>query len=303
MTLIIDRNLTLPDLPEVPDSLPMYRVTRTRSLSRGDAEVRRQIERKVERWSGVFPVDAERADLGDRILYLDDDAALEVFVPSDSVWWSDRTTAFAERPPEDPLPEPDEAAELAKRLVEELDVAGDELRLRDVSPVNAGSSASPKDDAGREPVATGVTVSFGYALGDLPVVGPGARIRVSYTGGGKLAEFARFWREPELAGEVRTVHPLRAVDRFASDGRFADVDKGGLSVEVDDFRLALYAAGPSAFQRFLVPVYEVRGRVRGGELEQDVFDVYVAAVDIGEADLKRSMVRDRPVFRPVFTGF
>jgi hypothetical protein len=68
-------------------------------------------------------------------------------------------------------------------------------------------------------------------------------------------------------------------------------------------RTALYAAGPSAFQRFLVPVYEARGRVRGGLIEDDVFNVYVVAVEAERTDLKRSMVRDCAVFRPVFTSF
>jgi hypothetical protein len=51
-------------------------------------------------------------------------------------------------------------------------------------------------------------------------------------------------------------------------------------------RTALYAAGPSAFQRFLVPVYEARGRVRGGLIEDDVFNVYVVAVEAERTDLK-----------------
>jgi hypothetical protein len=301
MNLIIDKNLRLPDLPTAPESLPMFRVTHTRSLSRGAEDFSRELEARVERWTGAFPVEGERKDLGDRILYLQDRTSLEVFVPSESVWWSDRATAFAEQPPAEPLPSPDEAEGLARRLLDELDVAEDAVGLRDVSTVNA-ASVSSRDELG-ELTPTAVTVSFGYTLANLPVVGPGARIRATYTGAGQLAEFARFWREPVEVGRVRPIHPMQAVERLAGDPRFTGVSEGGLEVEVQEFTLALYAAGPATFQRHLVPVYRARGQVNGSQVEGDVFDVYITAVDIDPVDLKGSGVRDRPVFRPVFTGF
>ncbi|GAA1756456.1 hypothetical protein [Agromyces humatus] len=301
MSLTIGKDLRVPEPPSIPESVPVLRVTHTRSLSRRAEDFQRELEERVERWTNAFPVDGERRELGDRILYLNDRASLEVFVPSESIWWSDRTTAFAETPPSDPLPSPGEAEELARRLLRELDVQEDAVRPRGVSTVNAATVGSPEERGELTPTA--VTVTFGYALADLPVVGPGARIRATYSGGGQLAEFARFWRRPEETGSIRLIDPAQAVQRLADDPRFAGVPNSGMIVEVQEFALAFYAAGPAAFQRYLVPVYRARGEVLGSQVEGDVFDVYITAVDLDPVELKDRAVRDRPVYRRVFTGF
>ena len=246
-------------------------------------------------------MEAERQELGDRILYLNDRASLEVFVPSESVWWSDRTIAFAEEPPSDPLPSPHEAEDMARRLLSEWDVQEEAVRPRGVSTVNAATVGSPEERGELTP--TGITVTFGYSLADLPVVGAGARIRATFSGGGQLAEFARFWRSPREERPVRLIDPGRAVELLADDPRFSGVPEGGMVVQVQEFSLALYAAGPAAYQRYLVPVYHAQGEVLGGEVEGDVFDLFITAVDVDPVELKQRAVRDRPIFRSVFTGF
>jgi hypothetical protein len=68
-------------------------------------------------------------------------------------------TAFAEYPPAQPLPSTDEAKELARHLLDELDVAEDALRLHDVSTVNAATVRSKEERGELKPTA--VTVTYG----------------------------------------------------------------------------------------------------------------------------------------------
>lgn len=301
MGLVVGRNLHLnTPVPDPVAAFPLQRVTDLRSFSRRNEAARRRLDRRVDRWRERFPVDADPVDLGDVISFLGEKTALEVFLPSDSVWWTDRTAAFAEAPPEARLPDEGEAVERARAMIDELEVGHEGLEVAAVTATRAALSRSPDDRA--ELVATGVTVTLGYALDGVPVVGPGARIRISFGGGGEPTEFARFWRHPSADRQVRLIHPYQAIERLANDERFADLSDSDLEVTLDGFRLAHFAAGPSVFQRFLIPVYEVRGRVEGGELENDVFLFFLTAVDADGATLKRNGATATPTYRTSFGG-
>ena len=288
-------------LAAVPATMTVYRTEGPRTFARDDRDVRDLVAKRVRRWTEAFPTDAEARDLGDRVLLIDDRQALEVFVPTESMWWSNRATAFAEQPPSEPLPEPETAEAEALAAIGRLGASGADWTVARVGTVNAGMSRSP-DDPG-ELVATMVTVVLGLTYDGLPAVGPGARTRVSFGGGGELAEFAQFWRDVRAALDVTPLGPEQALERLAADARFSGVFEAGLTVVVDGFRLAHFAAGPSVSQRYLVPVYEAGGYVEGSEAEDDRFNLFVPAVDADPADLKTMMVRDRPGVRAVFGSF
>src|SRR5918994_1324756 len=170
-------------LAAVPPTMTVYRTEGPRTFARGDRDVRDLVAKRVRRWTEAFPTDAEPRDLGDRVLLIDDRQALEVFVPTESMWWSNRATAFAEQPPSEPLPGPEAAAAEALAAIGRLDASGADWTVARVGTVNAGMSRSP--DYPGELVATMVTVVLGLIYDGLPVVGPGARTRVSFGGGGE----------------------------------------------------------------------------------------------------------------------
>jgi hypothetical protein len=97
------------------------------------------------------------------------------------------------------------------------------LRTSDLLPAGATpiSSHTRFEMVGKDGVALAdqpidTTVSFGFRLGDLPMEGPGAKIRVALDGTGRVTQFSYSFRKLELAGEVPIVNKAEALRRCAT---------------------------------------------------------------------------------------
>jgi hypothetical protein len=284
------------------DSVPALRTLDARPLARADRESWAAVDARLARWREIFGADGDVVDLGDRFLLLSERTSLEVFAPTESVWWSDRALAFAESPFGEGVLDSNRAADLARSYLERFGtpdwLPAPEWVLRHVTTSSSARSRSP-DDTG-ELVPTMVTATFGLDLGGFPVLGPGGRTRVSFADGDQLAEFAQFWRPVRIVDSVVPIHPMQAIERLASDARFAEAREAGLTVVLEAMQLGHYDGGPAVAQRYLIPVYEMRGRVTGGECEADTFDLFVPAVDIDSPMIKGLTIRNRATRRNVF---
>jgi hypothetical protein len=287
-------------VPEPPRAVTTYRASGPLVFARGDDKLRALVERRVRTWRRHFKVEGEPRDLGDRVLLLDDRQSLEVFVPTESVWWSHRELAFAEHAAAGPVPDEKDAVARATEILAGFGGSDAGWSVTRVGTTNAGVSTSP-DDTG-ELVPTMVTVTFGLHYDDVPVAGPGARVRVSLAGDGQLAEFAQFWRQVSPAEEVEPIHPWRAIERVASGPRFREAREAGLVVVIEGVRLVHYSAGPGVAQRYLVPCYEVTGRVEGNDAVDDAFTLYAPVVDVSPESLKSTAVRHKAHAGPVFAA-
>jgi hypothetical protein len=286
------------DLGGPSGSIGIYRTARGRASS---DELRQDLVRRWGHWREVFSIDGDPADLGDRMAYLDASTALEVYLASDSIWWTDRSNAYREEPGESAVPDEDEAVRLARRFIETTfePVPG----LRDVMVGVQVASISPGRDDQPRSQRVGLAVTLRPTLADRPVFGPGAKVRVTFTQAAVPSDVAFFSRPSEPDGEVEAVHPYRALERLSRDRRFVDVLTAGLEIHVRRFEWGYYSAPPNMFQRYLVPVYLAEGVVEGADLEADVFRLYLPAVDVDARSMKELGVRANPTVVSSFTSF
>jgi hypothetical protein len=172
-------------LPEVGRRIPMYRAMRFASLSHRDTEFATTMQRRVRRYTQLLGFTLSPIDAGDVILFREHDSALEVYRASDSLWWANTSLAFTERPAASRLPTEAEAKRLAARELARLQLDTQQSR---VTRVDYNEIAVA--EGGRRPRLgrTAVNVNFRFVLGGLPVMGPGAKIKVSFVGNGQVSQ-------------------------------------------------------------------------------------------------------------------
>lgn len=140
----------------------------------------------------------------------------------------------------------------------------------------------------REAGASEVQVLFGFWLDDLPVLGPGAKIKVSLVANGEVSSVLWFWREPivdEAAPRLPVLPAERALDGVARSYGNAAAD-ADIRVNLRNVRLGHYALPPFEAQKFLIPVYEASGTEETHLLGSREIGLYVPAVRISNRQIK-----------------
>ena len=171
----------------------------------------------------------------------------------------------------------DEAIQNAERLLEKLKIDTQFIKLHSVSNTIAASSKSPKDEKG-EQFPTSVNVNFNYELDGLPLFGSGAKTQVSYINNDQAVEILHFYRTPKQDGKTEVITPEKAVQQVVDNYRFAQLkDSERNTGEITDVTLGYFTASPTDLQRYLVPVYKVKGSVSTPALENYEFNLFVIA--------------------------
>jgi hypothetical protein len=221
---------------------------------------------------------------------------LELYEASGAFWL--RRNALGGFELDRPLPEAPSAGEAMER-------SRDYLREKHLMNGTSGQLASEteeeqyeRDESGegyrlrrRRTVAR--HVSHTHSLEGLPVFGPGAKIRVSYEGG-EVSELAYFRRK--TVPEGRTVPVLnrdQAVARL-KDEVFKELPKE--SVTVDEVHLGYYALPPREEQDYLLPAYELKGRVNLDGLTYDFIRYMQAVPEASRPAQSSKSVFHRPTF-------
>jgi len=130
-------------------------------------------------------------------------------------------------------------------------------------------------------------VNYRFSLDGLPVLGPGAKIQVTYGDRGKVVEFYKFWRLPKAERELDLLPPEAALELLRRDPAFADLREGEARVVFHRARLAHYALPPRESQGCLIPVYAFDGTVSTAQLERYDFVRYVVGVRFTAEDAKQ----------------
>jgi len=229
------------------------------------------------------------------------ESALEVYLASESVWWTDRSKAYREDPGEDGVPDREDAIRLARRFVSTTLQPPLELRDVMVGEQVASASRSPDDEPTSRRVAVSVTLR--PVVVDRLVFGPGAKVRIAFADAAGPSDVAYFSRTLEPDGEVEAIHPRQALERLSRDRGFVDVLSAGRELHIRRFQFGYYSAPPNMTQQFLVPVYLAEGVLEGSDLDADVFRLYVPAVDIDVPTMKELGVRANPSVLSSFTSF
>jgi len=154
-------------------------------------------------------------------------------------------------------------------------------------------SAAPVDARGqssgeiKERVANHIVI-FERVIGQIPVVGPGEKIRVYFASNGDAIGHSKIWRQLGKAALRRPVLPAEAVRAAFAAAHEKDPGPG---IYVDRIYFGYYAAGRYTRQVTLSPVY-ILGYTYGPYSKRvlEIFDAYTGKVlqptDEGPADTK-----------------
>lgn len=283
----------LKELPQFQEEIPLYRVTKYATLSPQIREVAQDFNDRVSRYKEVFSLKGEMTDQGSSVVIRDNAKVLEIYRPSDSFWWRDEELANRETVPEQGnLPGEEDASRIAQDYLTRIGVDTRYTKIASVTRTSvaslSGSKLSPRN------ADTEIHVNFSFAIDDYPIMGPGAKIRVSMVEDGRISSVVYFWREPQKKEpSIAAINPEQALTWLTRESRFNQLTPDQFQLTVEAMRFGYYAVPPFRFQRFLIPVYEVRGVEESRLLGKRDVTIYTPAIDLSSARIKRMSFVDQ----------
>jgi hypothetical protein len=268
--------IAAPDLPRVPDELPIYP-----TVAPGwDAA-------RVSELGARLDVCGSVVDAGVWYVVRDGVSTLEVYQASHSFRLGRDAFDAEARGACDGQVERERAVAVAERFQRSLGGLQAQAELQSVTELEV-LVATREGGIGGQPErrVAGLQVNYRYMLDGLPLVGPGAKAQITVGRDGEVAQAYRFGRAVQRPEPVRAIAPERAFERFANSAMFARLSRAA-RVHVDSMRLGLLCLPPTEVQSVLVPAYVLRGTISTELLPRDGFLSYVAAVDFESATAKR----------------
>lgn len=111
---------------------------------------------------------------------------------------------------------------------------------------------------------------------------------------GRISSVVYFWREPqEKEPSINPISPEEALTWLTRESRFNQLSPDQMQITVESMRFGYYAVPPFRFQRFLIPVYEVRGIQESRLLGKRNVTLYTPAIDLSSARIKRMSFVDQ----------
>ena len=272
-------------LPKSPRKIPMFRATKFRAMGSRDEQYASALARRLRVAQRSFGVGGDARVEGARLVLRSENASLELYVASDSLWWTDHTRAYQESLPANTrLPDEARARKLAAALLKQHHLAVEAASVASVTYVEADVR---KRDGKPRSARTAIDVNYHFRLGDFPVMGPGAKIKATFTAEDGPAQLVYFWRTPSRAPAAAAISASTALERFMRDPAFFRLRNKDALVEVQKITFGYYAMSPTDFQRLYVPVWAIDATCTTRELRHD-FRRYVVAVDMSAEDAKRA---------------
>jgi hypothetical protein len=260
-------NITFPTMDTDRDRITFFR---TPFPKLGDA--------KIAKLAEAHGMRAKPEDAGSRIVIRDRRATLELFRASDSIRWSTLENGEAEFVPNGggpTLPDDDAAVKLAGAFLRERGVSTKGAKVDSITQTTYARMTRRMKQPDERPLA--VHVNYRYELEGLPVLGPGAKIQVTFVGGKKPAEMYAFWRSPRADTEIDLLPAGEAMELLRRDPQFEELGDDA-HVDYTNPRLGYYALPPRETQGALIPVYAFDGIASTKELRRYEFTRYVVAV-------------------------
>lgn len=242
---------------------------------------------KVAQIAKVHGIKAKPQDGGSLVLLRDRRATLELFRASDSIRWSTLANGKSESSANGGRPKlPDEAAarKKAAAFLRQRKIPTKGAAVDSITHGMLSRATKRRREVEEEPIA--VHVNYRFELDGLPVLGPGAKIQVTFVDDKTPAEVYRFWRTPKADGEMELLPARAAFDLLRRDPDFAELGDDA-RVEYRNPRLGYYALPPRESQGALIPVYAFDGRLSTRDFERYDFTRYVVAVPYTPEDAKQ----------------
>lgn len=288
----------LPDhLPNIGKKMPMFLATRFKSAGNRDEKYQAAFELRIREAQQSFNLDGKPASEGSNMVIRSGTESLEVYGPSDSLWWANHKLALQEiLATGTSLPDEDTARELANAQLKKHKLDFSLAAINNVSYVEAAMRERDNKPQGQR---TAVDVNYRFTLGGYPVMGPGAKIKVTFAGDAALAQLLYFWRHPSKAPEAEVISASTALDRFMRDPAFYQLRSKDAVVEIQGVTFGYYAMSPTDMQRMYVPVWAINATCRTREFEHS-FRRHVVAIDVSPEDAKINNMASNPKACRVF---
>lgn len=268
-------------LDAAPAVVPVYETNYTNVSMQNDA----YLKKVNDRWSKaqkIFKVNSAQVDHGERWLSMNEENALELFTVSDSLWYINRLMSLQEKAT-GKLPTNEEAKRFSDQWLAQNAFMSNEVRFTGYSQA---TSKNGTQQGKTEEQVTELHVNYSFELDKLPVFGPGAKIKISFSEKDKISDFLYFWRECHKIGEAKVMSQEMALEIFTKNFRFAQLKPETASVKVDKMELGFYQFSPDILQKQLIPVYRVKGNVTTEFLPEYLFTHYIVAVKFTPEEAK-----------------
>jgi len=159
---------------------------------------------------------------------------------------------------------------------------------RQMDAVGVIDSETQAMSAVRERVANHIAI-FERVIGQIPVIGPGEKLRVYFSSGGEVIGHSRIWRRVGSRTLTRAVVSAEEIRRRFIEAHTTELEP---DIEVDRIYFGYFADGRYTRQRSLAPVYIV-GYTYGPHSKRvlEVFDAYTGRLVSPTADEEGSQVK------------
>lgn len=202
--------------------------------------------------------------------------ALNIYTASGAIWYADTAKLFKSVKKQPNLPPDAEAIEIAETF----------LSTKGLFPSDAVMSNVVADEQGEintstkkvsNVIKTDLQVIFDRKIDNVPVIGPGSKLKVYIGNDGEVTGFYKAWRVIEPYSECTIKTPEEAFeDLKAGKCRFAG-PIGFDKAIVKEISLAYYIEAADKEQDFIEPVYVFKGELLFGE-DVAEFEALVPAV-------------------------
>lgn len=286
--------LTYPKkMPQDYGKAPLYRVSRYKTYSPKIVEAKAEFDARVKQYKEILKISGKSEDFGTKVVIKDGSKVLEIYRPSDSFWWTDLEVAYREEPKGEKLPSDEEAREIALRYIKERNLETKYARFVSIARTTVAVSQAEKKEP-QELLDTEVHANFSFSIDDYPVMGPGAKIKISMVEEGRIGNFLWFWREPYKEKDVEIISPDEALTRLTRDRRFSHLSPDDVRISIANMKFGYYALPPFDFQRFLLPIYEIRGTEETKRLGKRDITMYAPAMELPPETIKKMGFVDQP---------
>jgi|LGOV01.1.fsa_nt_gb hypothetical protein len=276
------------EIPEYIKELPIYRTAKYRTYSRREDVAQREIDTRIKLYTKLFNIKAEPKDLGEIVVFRDKDYKLEIFRASDSLRWIHNELADRTKIPKGAkLPEEKEAFDIAVKYLRKFKLYNKYAKIKSLTHTEFARSTLVQKEKPKL-VKIEAHVFFSFSLDGIPVMGPGAKIKVSLVENDKMSGLLYFWREPIKEKAMQLIHPVDALKKLTNDPSFMRLSPDTAVVNLHRIQFGYYALTPTAFQRYLIPVYAITGTVKTEYLDRYDFTNYVVAVDLTPDEIKKA---------------
>ena len=207
---------------------------------------------------------------------------LQVYMDSGGIWYCvlDKMHPVVDLQPD--LPSDDDAERIATEF----------LHNRDILPEGAVFDRVIADQQttavkGSDEVVSSYNVTlqaiFARKINNLPVVGPGNKLKVFIGDNSEVVGLFRVWRDIEPYKDVALKTPEAAYDDLVADNVVVATRAAGDEVTIKEVYLAYWMEPADSRQEYVLPVYVFEGDATNKEIDGIVpFTGYVRAVQDGE---------------------